>query len=82
MQTTYFKIIFNKFFIKGGDINEDQKNDNGKVREFEIKEFVEKLVAKEAIKNTDKIYYCENPQKLCEELNSNEKQFGIKYDVV
>lgn len=56
-----------------------KKSDNGNVREFEIKEFVEKLVAKEAIKNTDKIYYCENPQKLCEELNSNEKQFGIKY---
>ena len=59
-----------------------RKNDNGNIREFEIKEFVEKLVAKEAIRNTDKIYYCENPQKLCEELNSNEKQFGIRYDVV
>ena len=55
------------------------KNDNGDIREFEIKEFVEKLVDKRAIKNMDKMYYCENPQKLCEELNSNEKQFGIKY---
>ena len=48
-----------------------KKSDNGTEREFEIKEFVEKLVAKRAIKNTDKMYYCENPQKLCEDLNIN-----------
>lgn len=56
-----------------------RKNDNGEVREFEIKEFVGKLIAKKVIKNTDKIYYCDNPKKLCEDLNINEKQFGIKY---
>ena len=28
-----------------------RKNDNGDIREFEIKEFVEKLVDKRAIKN-------------------------------
>ena len=56
-----------------------KKNDNGKIRYLEIDEFVKKLVEKKAIFNTDMIHYMENPQELCDLLNSGEKQFGIKY---
>ena len=59
-----------------------KKSDNGKIRYFEIDEFVKKLVEKKAIVNTDMIHYMENPQELCNLLNSGEKQFGIKYRLV
>ena len=59
-----------------------RKNDNGNIREFEIKEFIEKMVTKKAIKKVDKMYYRDNPQKLCKELNKNEHRFGVRYYVV
>ena len=59
-----------------------RKNDKGNVREFKIREFVEKLVDKNAINNVDKTYYINNPKELCKKLNKNENRFGVKYDVV
>lgn len=56
-----------------------RKNDKGKIRIFEVDEFIKKLVEKNAIDKRDILNYKKNPQKLCEDLNSNEKQFGIKY---
>ena len=38
-----------------------RKNDNGNVMEFEVKDFVEKMAAKKAIRKVDKMYYRDNP---------------------
>ena len=56
------------------------KNDNGKIRVFEVDEFIKKLVEKNAIDKRDVMDYKKNPQELCEKLNNNEKGFGIKYN--
>ena len=40
------------------------------------------MVTKKAIKKVDKMYYRDNPQKLCKELNKNEHRFGVRYYVV
>jgi len=58
------------------------KNDNGKIRVFEVDEFIKKLVEKNAIDKRDVMDYKKNPQELCEKLNNNEKGFGIKYNLV
>ena len=58
------------------------KNDNGKIRVFEVDEFIKKLVEKNAIDKRDVMDYKKNPQELCKKLNNNEKGFGIKYNLV
>ena len=58
------------------------KNDNGKIRVFEVDEFIKKLVEKNAIDKRDVMDYKKNPQELCEKLNNNEKGLGIKYNLV
>ena len=58
------------------------KNDNGKIRVFEVDEFIKKLVEKNAIDKRDVMDYKKNPQELCEKLNNYEKWFGIKYNLV
>ena len=58
------------------------KNDNGKIRVFEVDEFIKKLVEKNAIDKRDVMDYKKNPQEWCEKLKNNEKGFGIKYNLV
>lgn len=59
-----------------------RKIENGHVRIIELNEFLKKMVDKQVIGKTDKIYYMKNPNLLCEFLNQREKRFGIQYSLV
>ena len=59
-----------------------RKIENGHVRIIELNEFLKKMVDKQVIGKTDKIYYMKNPNILCEFLNQREKRFGIQYSLV